>query len=291
MDTKINWERLRTFEAVARLGSLTAAAHTLGTSQSTVSRQISRLEAESGSPLLLRTSPVGLTDRGTELLRAIQPMVDAALAAQSALEDVPELRGQVTLTSVGELVRWELAKRLPSFYANYPHLRLKILADNQITSLAAGEADVALRWARPERGDLVTQRLHTESYGYYASKTLELGPQVPWLGLAGSLARIPEQRHAERVFASRPARLLVEDFEALGLIVQTGLGVAILPKGFAQRLEGLQEVAPEAIGAQDTSPLPARDLWMVVHSSRQHLPKVRALIQWLQAWQTDKTRT
>jgi len=32
--------------------------------------------------------------------------VDAALVARSALEDTPELSGEVTLTTVGEMVRW-----------------------------------------------------------------------------------------------------------------------------------------------------------------------------------------
>ena len=53
----MQWDLLRTFEAVARLGSLTAAARALGSSQSTVSRHLARLEDVAGSPLLLREMP------------------------------------------------------------------------------------------------------------------------------------------------------------------------------------------------------------------------------------------
>ncbi len=75
----MEWELLRTFEAVARLGSLTAASKALGVSQSTISRHLARLEERAGSPLLLRDAPQRLTERGASLLAAVRPMVDAAL--------------------------------------------------------------------------------------------------------------------------------------------------------------------------------------------------------------------
>lgn len=208
-------------------------------------------------------------------------MVDAALAVDSALEMTAKASGTVTVTSVGEVVRWMLVRRLQSLHRRHPELRLRLLATNQLSSLAAGEADVALRFARPEVKGLVAQKLLTETYGLYSAAPLTLSPAVDWLGLTGSLAMIPEQRHAERVFADRPPLLLVEDVEALGLAVQTGFGVAVLPASFAARLKGVVEVDPEAIGADGTGPAPTRDLWMVVHESRRDLPKVDAVMEWL----------
>lgn len=277
----MEWDLLRTFEAVARLGSLTAAAKALGVSQSTVSRHLARLEESAGSPLLLREAPPRLTERGSSLLAAVQPMVEAALAARSALEDTLELRGELTLSTVGEMVRWKLAPRLPEFYRAFPHLRLRILANNQVSSLAAGEADVALRMFRPERGELVARKVGTTSHAFFAASSLEPHPELPWLGLAGSVAGIAEQRYAEQAFATRPPRLLVEDLESLGLAVEAGLGVALLPRGLVARLRGVVEVAPRRIGARISDRLPSRDIWMVVHRSKQHVPRVRALMGWL----------
>ncbi len=279
----MQWDHLRTFEAVARLGSMTAAARALAISQSTVSRHLGSLERYTGSPLVLRESPLRLTERGASLLAAVLPMVDAGLASHAALVETPELCGEVVVTTVGEVVRWMLVGRLCGFYRAYPQLRLRILADNQLNSLAAGEADIALRFVPPERGELAGKKLHTESYGYFASSSLALHAEVPWLGLAGSLAGIPEQRHAERAFAQRPPRLLVEDLESLGLAVQAGLGVAILPRGFAGRLQEVIEVPAGEIGIRDLGAIPTRDLWLVVHRSKQRLPKVRVVMDWLQA--------
>lgn len=281
MGQESEWDLYRTFEAVARKGSLTAAARALGVSQSTVSRHLGRLEEDAGSPLLLRESPVRLTDRGVALLAAVEPMVDAAVAARAALEDTLELRGEVTVTSVGEVVRWVMAPSLPAFYLRYPHLRLRLLASNETTSLAAGDADIALRLARPVKGELLGRKVGRESFGFFASRALSRGPEVPWLGLCGSLARIAEQRHAARAFASRPARLLVEDVEALGLAVEAGLGAAVLPRKFARRLVDVEEVRPRDVGAAELGPIAVRDFWAIAHRSKHRVPKVRAVMDWL----------
>lgn len=280
MSTSIEWDLLRTFETVARLGSLTAAARALGVSQSTVSRQLGKLEHDAGSTLLLRESPVRVTERGAALLAAIQPMVEAALAAEAALADAPEPGGEVTIATVAEIARWTLVDQLPALLERHPRLRLRILASNELRSLAAGEADLALRFARPQRGELVARRLTSFSYGYFAAERLCLDGEVDWLGLAGSLAQIPEQRWAERAFGDRPARLLVEDLEALGRAVAAGLGVAILPRELAGRLPGVVEVDPEQVGA-DPSPVPDRGLWLVVHRSKQRVATIRAVMTWL----------
>jgi DNA-binding transcriptional LysR family regulator len=100
--------------------------------------------------------------------------------------------------------------------------------------------------------------------------------------MTGSLAGIPEQRYAEEAFANRPPRMLIEDLEALSLAVQSGLGVAVLPTAFAQQLGDVVEVFPEQIGVSITKPPPVRHFWMVVHQSKQHIPRVRAVIDWIE---------
>ncbi|MFO0551119.1 MAG: LysR family transcriptional regulator [Polyangiaceae bacterium] len=282
MDGAPQWDLFRTFEAVARKGTFTAAAGALDLSQSTVSRHIALLEEESGAPLLTRGKTVELTERGRSLLEAIGPMVSAATAARTALTSEPEVEGEITLTTVGEVLRWVLAPRLGDLYRVYPRLRLRVLADNQVHSLAANEADMALRMLRPARGELVSRRLGKESFGFFAGRALELGKATPWLGLTGSLSRIPEQAHAARAFAGRPARLLVEDLEALGMAAHAGLGVAVLPRRFAARFDTLVEVRPSAVGAKELGPIPTRAVYLVIHRAKARLPTIRAVARWLE---------
>ena len=277
----MEWDLFRTFEVVARLGSLTAAAQALGVSQSTVSRHLMRLEKKAGSPLLLRETPICLTQRGEALLSSIQPMVNASLVAESVLEEEVELRGEVTITTTGELIRWVLADHFASFFAVYPSLQLRILADNRVNSLAAGEADIALRFQQPTRGELIAKRIYTERYGCFLSKELTFQPDVPWLGLAGSLSQLREQMWAAQIFEGRTPRLLLEDFESLGKAVEAGLGIALLPLGVARELKGVVHIPFEAFGIEDEEAIPTKKLWMVVHRSKQRLPKVRAVMEWL----------
>ncbi|MDF1663144.1 MAG: LysR substrate-binding domain-containing protein, partial [Planctomycetota bacterium] len=105
--------------------------------------------------------------------------------------------------------------------------------------------------------------------------------KTPWLGLTGSLAEIPEQRYMNTLFASRPPFILVEDVESLGIMMESGVGVALLPEVLAEKFNNVIEIQPEQVGAKAIAPPLGRDIWLVTHRSRQKLPKVRAVIDWL----------
>lgn len=282
MAEQAHWDLFRTFEAVARLETITAAAKSLGISQSTASRHLARLEEIAGCALFVRESPLRLTQRGETLRATLDPMVHAALAATTALEAPQEPRGTVTVSTVGEVVRWVLSRHFARFAKAHPHVLLRILADNRVSSLAHGEADIAIRLSRPTEGELVCKRLYTERYGYFVARSVSVTKETAWLGLAGSLAEIPEQRLAERVFAQRVARLLVEDVESLALAANAGLGLAILPARLAARYSELVEIAPEHAGLATNERITSRDFWLVVHKSKRRVAKVRAVMQWIE---------
>jgi DNA-binding transcriptional LysR family regulator len=84
--------RLRVLDAVARLGSVTAAARELGYSQPSISHHLARLEAETGAQLLqrvgrgIRLTQAGhlLADRAAEIIGRIDA-ADAELSAHVGL--------------------------------------------------------------------------------------------------------------------------------------------------------------------------------------------------------------
>jgi len=101
---------LEVFAAVAEQRSLTAAAATLGITQSAVSQLLKQLEGELGQPLVDRAvRPVSLTAAGVALrARAVQLLADAA-QARSAIRDIargslPHLRIAVISSLAGTLV-------------------------------------------------------------------------------------------------------------------------------------------------------------------------------------------
>ncbi|MGI5243939.1 LysR family transcriptional regulator [Dactylosporangium sp. CA-139066] len=87
---------LRTFAAVARLRSFSAAGDELGYTQSAVSQQIAALEQDVGAPLL-RRRPVALTDAGARLLEHTGPILLRLAAARA---DVVRLAGPPPATVV-----------------------------------------------------------------------------------------------------------------------------------------------------------------------------------------------
>ena len=76
---------LRVFVEVARLGSFTAAGSKLGYTQSAISRQISALEDEAGTPLFDRL-PRGVrpTEPGRRLLLHAEAVLDRLEAAAAS---------------------------------------------------------------------------------------------------------------------------------------------------------------------------------------------------------------
>jgi DNA-binding transcriptional LysR family regulator len=74
---------LRTFTAVARSGSFSAAARELGYTQSAVSQQIAALEASLGGVPLLYRRPVSPTSAGARLLEHAEPLLLRASAARA----------------------------------------------------------------------------------------------------------------------------------------------------------------------------------------------------------------
>ena len=94
MNSDPDWTLYRTFLAVAKLGSLSAAARSLGLTQPTVGRHIESLEAALDVDLFLR-SPRGLSP--TDIGRTLLPKADAiALSAAALLRTAASGKGAMT---------------------------------------------------------------------------------------------------------------------------------------------------------------------------------------------------
>ncbi|SFA95048.1 DNA-binding transcriptional regulator, LysR family [Rhizobium sp. NFR07] len=130
--------------AVAEYLSFQQAASALGTSQSSVSARIKRLEEDLGVILFRRnTRGVRLTDAGREFVDQVQEAVsilDAAIktAGMNARGGKGELRIGVYALTAG----WFLDRLLDQFHDTYPDIRL------QITEATARDAEIMLRESR-----------------------------------------------------------------------------------------------------------------------------------------------
>ncbi|HEY2794807.1 MAG TPA: LysR family transcriptional regulator [Micromonosporaceae bacterium] len=145
MDT----DTLEVFRAVARLGSLTAAAVELAYTQSAVSRQIAALEVEFGARLFDRLPRgVTLTEEGRLLLDHSAAVLDRLAAARADLEHLRTLQtGWLRVGAFPTAMAALVPRALADFRAEHPSVRTSVvegLTPSLLERVADGSADVAV---------------------------------------------------------------------------------------------------------------------------------------------------
>ncbi|MEJ2644430.1 MAG: LysR family transcriptional regulator [Gammaproteobacteria bacterium] len=169
---QLDWALIRSFLAVARLGSLSAAARDMGVSQPTLSRDIQALEAATGLNLFRRTTQgLVLTPQGQRLVDAADHMNAAAdrFARQASGLSV-ELEGDVRISANEIVGTYLLPPAIADFRQEHPAVHVEVVISNGASSLSKREADIALRMFRPTQPDLVARRLPDLELGFYAHR-------------------------------------------------------------------------------------------------------------------------
>lgn len=153
---------LRSFEAVARRLSFSAAAEEMHLTQPAISRQIKGLEAELGAPLFSRgTRRVELTVAGQTLLRAVAPLLTRLDTTVRQIR-LARSRHQVSLTTFPSFASLWLMPRLVEFERAHPALDIRISASDRLVDEDDPELDLALRQCRAERAPASAIRLFGE---------------------------------------------------------------------------------------------------------------------------------
>lgn len=140
---------LRVLCEVAARGSFTAAAESLGYSQSAVSRQVAGLEAAVATPLFERAPRgVRLTDAGSALLAHAVGVLDRLDAAKRELTGMRELAtGQLRVGAFPTAIAALLPRGLAAFRSRYPGIAVSLhegTTPAQLRRLASGATDVAV---------------------------------------------------------------------------------------------------------------------------------------------------
>jgi LysR family transcriptional regulator, glycine cleavage system transcriptional activator len=162
---------LRAFEAAARHLSFKAAAAELGVTPTAISHQIRLLEQHCGQPLFRRRPrPMALTAAGERLFPVIRDgLAKFAIAFSSVRGDK---RGPLRVTATNAFAgRW-LVPRLPSWRKAHPGISLEVIGTDAVLDLNAGEADLAIRYARTPPPNFVAQQLFRDRFFAVCSPTL-----------------------------------------------------------------------------------------------------------------------
>lgn len=163
---------LRAFVAVARLGSVVAAAEELHVTHSAVSHQIRALEDYLGVALVSRTGRrTALTNEGRIYAYQIRQALDNVAAATARLRQ--QRGGQVLRVSVlpSFAMHW-LVPRLPDWRARHPALALSLEASTSLTDFDNELADCSIRFGHGQWPNLHSHRLMGDTLLLVASPRL-----------------------------------------------------------------------------------------------------------------------
>ena len=273
----IDWDDLHLILDLAEAGTLAAVARRRGVDQTTASRRLTRLEERIGEPLFDRIErrhrprPLALA-----LMADLEAMAAAATRIDAKLDDDRlRLSGTVVISAVDLLATRVLAPAVAAFRTRHPGVRLEVDGEDRNVSLAAREADEALRLARPAADEALARRLGDLVFGFYGPAGDDGAADRPIAGYGEALDHVPESRWLATAF---PGLLPSFRSNRIGAIAEAVAG-------------GHRAVLPFLIGANDprmtrlsgVEPVARREVWLLVRPERRHEAAVVAVIDWITA--------
>ena len=277
-----DWDMLRTVLAVARGGTLSAAARVLGVNHATVSRQLVRAEAMAGQRLFDRL-PSGLVPtaagrvamQGAEAVEAEVADLSRRLAAAD-----PDAAGELRITVPPLLATCGLGADVAAFCRLHPGIAVTLLAGERTLNLHRREADLAIRIAEAPTESLWGRVVARQRAGWFATPdylaryaaALAGDGAVPLVAFTGWGEPVPPavlERHPGAEVAIRTDEMAT----ALGL-VRTGIGMLRLPLILASAEPGLIRV--ESLPLVDYPPV-----WALTHPDLRRVPRIAGFLRFI----------
>jgi DNA-binding transcriptional LysR family regulator len=281
-DAAPGWDLYRSFLAVLREGSLSAAARALDLTQPTLGRHIAELEEALGQSLFLR-SQAGLSPTRAALqlaphAEAMASSASALLRSASGALDEPE--GSVRVTA-SEIMGVEvLPPILADFREAHPKIVIELALSNLNQDILRREADIALRMARPTQTALLARKLGMVPVGLFAHRRYLARHGMPQSidDLRGH-AVIGFDADASAVRTFRQSGLPVtralfafrsDSDHAQLAALRSGFGIGGCQTRIAARDPDLVAVLPNAFRF-------ALEMWLVMHEDLKGSRRVRLL--------------
>ncbi|GAA6152435.1 LysR family transcriptional regulator [Pseudoteredinibacter isoporae] len=271
----IDWNDLNYFLTTVQNGSMAAAAKQLKVNHTTVSRRISALEQQLGSPLFERTATgLSITPLGESMIPYAENMRDSVNAMDRLVTaDKQELAGTIKVTAIDMFGRRVLAPVLKEFLDLYPNIDLELILQDENVDLSAREADLAFRATDNPAPDLVGKRLGRFAMTVYCTQELweqyqqdpssvyaidwtENGPSTPdWI---------------EDYMPKLRVRHYCSTFNGVYELARAGCGVARLPCG-------LGDSTPELMRVPGIPLYQGMGLWVLSHIDLRNTARIKVL--------------
>ena len=274
----MEWSDLRVFLAVAREGTLGAAARKLGQTQPTMGRRLQALEHSLGHQLFQRTKDgFVLTDEGSVVLSHAERMEEEALAFQRQLTgQEQQLDGLLRVTSSDWFAEFVLTPVIADFSKQYPRVIVELLTDSRMFSLSRREADLAFRIRPFDEPDVVSRKLLRVPYGVYTAVDYPRlkagdGTGASLLVMNVAFGGMPEVAWVQSMLPNATVSFRSNSRAAQARMCVKGAGVAVLPRPLGDTMENLQRID---LGEEP----PTREVWVGHHRDMRRLARLRALL-------------
>jgi DNA-binding transcriptional LysR family regulator len=279
----LDWDDLRYFLSVARSGSLSGAARSLGVNHSTVLRRLSALEARLEVRLFERfRSGYAMTPAGEELEEKLQPVAGQIEGIERRLGGLNAvLSGTVRITSTDTLVRGVLGPSLAQFCRLHPRIQLQVVVQNSFLNLTKREADLAVRPSNQPPENLLGRRIGRIQTAVYAAKAYlrraakrKIEPADwaahAWIAPDESLGHLAQARWLAAHVPPERVALTADSLVAMADAVRAGAGLGLLLCLLAETDRDLVRIAP---------PLPELDtqVWILTHPDLRKVRRIQAL--------------
>ncbi|WP_404953235.1 LysR family transcriptional regulator [Streptomyces sp. 147326] len=279
--------RLRVLAAVARYGSVTAAARELSYAQPSVSHHLARLEAETGSKLVQRVGRgIRLTDAGRMLAERAEEILGRLDAAEAELAAHTGLRaGRVRLAAFPSALGTFVPRAAAAFTAAHPDVELRLTEaepPDAARLLRSGEVDVALLFTYPDappaddglrRTPLLTESIYLVTPTSLPGDTLADHATRRWIAGCERCRNHLVRSCAATGFTPDIA-FTTDDYVAVQALVAAGLGVTTLP---ALALTGQRNPSVRLVRLPDQQRL----INAAVHGEAPDPPATAALLEHL----------
>lgn len=277
---QLNWDDIRFFLAAARARTLAGAGRKLNVGHVTVGRRLAALEQSLECKLFSRTPDgLSLTVEGEAILQQCSDMEAAALGVGRIVAGRDsQVEGPVRIATTEALARIILPA-LARLRLDHPKLQIHLEAGVRTVDISRREADIAVRFVRPTRPNLVCRKVAEVAFTLYASPAYLRARGTPSRGvrLAGhdliAFTAMPEatapffmgESLTDAHFAMRCNNVTLQLAAAA-----SGMGIAEAACFLGDEREDLVRIWP------GEAPV-IRTAWLIVHEDMRRSARARAV--------------
>ncbi|GGB68735.1 LysR family transcriptional regulator [Henriciella pelagia] len=278
-----NWDDLRYVAALADTGTITEAARRLNVNRTTVQRRITAFEQQLKYRLFSRDG-WGLTPlpEAAPILEAARQIDESLSAIQRKMNGASgDVAGDLTFTTTNSMFIAQIAELVRRFQDAHPSIQLHINLTSSTLNLNPRGAEVAIQPSTAPPEHLAGRRICDVTFGLYASwdyaaRFKSHSPaEHDWIGYTDGLEGTPANSWLANNVPRNRIRMRADNYVAIAEAARWGSGIAVLPRAFGDRHEGLRRIE----GLLDERI--ATGLWMLTHPDLRQSPRVRAFMDFM----------